>query len=532
MDTPVLTLHGLQEMLAALPPEAVVIGLYVNSTAVTQDEWLNPLAERLRGAGFVTIGICTPGSKGKCRLDGAGTVAVVGPEKIRTLERINIFIISDMDSLNTQYPQASRVLGCAHAFETAADTSLPFQVHMPALLDGWMLSFPLSERSKKWIVDLWSGFIDPAAGFRSTTPFHLIPSGYPRMGVLAQQLREAPEKPDAILYAPIGMESNYELGGNRLKKHGIRIIRTLLNAFPERTVIFRPYKNDLESVEVRTIRDAFANEARFVFDGEAGRIASFARSALLVTDLSHIAKTFAFATLRGAVYFQPWGANAQRHVRWDGGWTTWTYTGLVEACRLALSGAEALRGQIKQRRDELVMPFETALDDIVDIVRDVHKGVTREEWLTIPRDASTTPQSEATILHNIVRQYSPSIPFASATAALFNNRESPLLAAFALHSGLAMIPDRVLTWSPYLNNVVAGLLGLEDYPCVYYRDIDPEDVCRLYSLAILAAFRRNDPAGVGLAEALLESFNAFRKASSTAGAEAAFILPAQLQGNA
>lgn len=509
------TLHSLQEMLATVPADALVVGLYIHSTEVSQDEWLNPLARRLQDAGFVTIGLCTPQSVGKCRLDAASTLAVLEPEEVQHLERINVFIISESDSLNIRYPATAKILGCLRAFEKALDTSLPFQVPLAALLDGLLISFPLSERSRTLIAELWTGFTNPAVTRRGATPFHIIPVGYPRMGVLAEQLRQTTDKAEAIVYAPIAMKTNPELEGNRLKKHGGRIIRVLLSSFPGRTVIFRPYKSDLGSDEVRDIRAAFENEERFVLDAEDSRLSSFARGALLVTDLSHIAKSFSFATLRPAIYFRPWDKNAKKYAEWAGGWTTWTYSGLVEACRLGLEGGDALRERIRHKRDSLVMPFETALDDIAGLIRDFYEDRPRDPWLTIPRDSSVPVQGERQILRTIARHYAPALPFTAAAAAVFNNQDSPLLAACALHCGLVMTPDTALHLSPDLRKTLAVLLNREDFSCPRYRDIDPEDVRQLYSRAMLAMLRHHDRDGAIIAESLLRHFNEFCQGTAT-----------------
>ncbi len=62
---------SINEELSILPDAALRIGLFIHNTDVSQDEWLNPLAAYLKSRGFVTIGITTPASSGKCDLSEA-----------------------------------------------------------------------------------------------------------------------------------------------------------------------------------------------------------------------------------------------------------------------------------------------------------------------------------------------------------------------------------------------------------------------------------------------------------------------------
>ena len=497
-------MQSLRAALAALPADVLVVAFYIHSTNVSPHIWRNPLAARVRAAGHVTVGICTPKGAEDARLE-ADYTAIIAERDLSPLTRVNVVIISDMDGGNAIYPPTAKVLGCIHAFSAFHDPALSWHVFESSRLDGWLMPFPLSESDKNAIRALWTGFTSPDAACRKGRHFHLIPVGYPGMAVLAQGLRAHAREPDAIVYAPVGRHSYPDCGGNRLKCHGVRLVRSLLGAFPDLRVIFRPYKTDLESDEVKEICATFAGEPRFVPDTHPGREFAFAHGALLVTDLSHIAQTFAFSTLRPALYFHPWLKRKQRRTSWLGGFTAYSYTGLVQAARLCLENTREWQQRIRTERSRLTMPFDTALDDIAGFLREFYEDAPRAEWLTIERDDALV-QRETALLARLLDQPHDVLPNLAAAALMCNNPQSPLLTAFALHAGRKHIPKEVLYFQPAIERAAGTLLG-RTFACRHYEDVDAEDVRTLYSLALLEMFKKNDADGVAFVEELLNAFN-------------------------
>ena len=58
--------ESLNAALSTLPENAFTVAFFISNTNVSQDEWLNPLADYLGRNGFATIGIKTPESENKC----------------------------------------------------------------------------------------------------------------------------------------------------------------------------------------------------------------------------------------------------------------------------------------------------------------------------------------------------------------------------------------------------------------------------------------------------------------------------------
>lgn len=548
--TKIYGLQNLQQTLSALSPDVFVVAFYVNNTNVSQDIWMNPLAARMRAAGYLTVAICTPQNVDRVRIE-ADIAAVVAETDFTPISRVNIIIISDMDTRNAIYPLTTKILGCRHAFSVAQDNNLPWSTAESAGLDGWMVPFPLSADMRTGISELWTGFTTPA-GTRRRGNFHIIPVGYPGLAVLAEQLRAHKSEPDSIVYAPVERASYPDYGGNRLQRYGVRTVRTLLNSFPDYRVIFRPYKLDLDSPEVGEICAAFTDEPRFLLDTSPERDFSFARGALLVTDLSHIAWTFAFSTLRPALYFQPWleppqqpiirvlkrlmnsfrpkEKTPQSFVTWECGFSAYSFPALVTAAKDCLEKRDVWQKNLRTRRDRLTMPFDTALDDIVAFTTDLIKDKPHPEWLTIPRDG-TVAQSEAELIRRMLQQPRAPLPNLSASALMCNSPFSPLLAAFALHAGRVIIPETVLYFQDAkpIERAATHLLGKE-LSGTRYKDVDARDVRALYGLAIREMIEKKDADGLAVAEALLKHFNACCEGACTPEFKMAFPIPAPREG--
>lgn len=502
---------SLNGALSTLPASAFTVAFFINNTDTSQDEWLNPLAAYLGQKGFVTIGIKTPNSMDKCNLDSAQYHAVMELDDIPNLSGINVFIISDIDCWQAiRFPDNSRVLGCAHGFEATADTSLPYSIHLGSCIDGYMVPFTLGEKSREMISDLWNGLLNIQEAPRNNPVFQIIPQGYPRLHILSRKIKDMRNKPDSIIYAPQGIVYNLDLGGNRLQKHGKRIIRALLSNFPGLNVIFRPYKTDIGSTEVKEICAVFDKEKRFILDTQPGRAHSFSRGLVLVTDLSHIAQSFAYTTMRGAIYFQPWTNNGPKSKEWSGGHFAYNYTGLVASLKKMLEHSEEWAKRIMNNRNQFVAPFENSFAEIADWLKDFYQGISCENWVTIRRLNQTQIQTIPKTITKIMKQEEPARPLLAATAATYTYKCNPLLYAFAMHTGKAAMSDSNIILPEDIKKNIPILLN-KPFSAQKYKDIDTEDIRRLYGMGLLEMLKENNSDGIHIAENLAGNFENFCK---------------------
>lgn len=497
-----LNMHALIAQLSALPKDAFAVGFYIHNTNISQDEWMNPLALYLHKKGFVTVGIQTPVSIGVSKLEHMDYKAIMEPGEIQYLKRINVFIISDMDCLDS-FPETSKVLGCAHSFEICDHvTALPYQILYMGHLDGWMCPFPLNQQTMRHVHQLYDNFMDYDLLSRTSQYYYIIPTGYPRMCELALQLAQSSVTPDSIIFAPVDIGHNLEMGGERLKNHGKRIIRTLLSCFPQFNVIFRPYKKNLKEPVVQEICDYFANEKRFILDDNHGRFFSFSRGVMLVTDMSHIAKSFTFATRSPSIYFSPWDNTSEKYSYRNGFFRAGSYKCLVKAINQGVANLNEISGEIGEYSDKAVMPFANAFSDVAGWLKDFYNDRPRPDWIAI--DRKNEPASDTRLTARLISQTSLAIPSLSAAALRYSWPHSPLMAAFALHQGMSILPDILY----YLKiNEIAGKICGEHLEFKRYIDTDPYMVRRLYSMALLEKIKARDAEGVFMTEKLLENFN-------------------------
>lgn len=465
--------RDLKAWLDTLPEEKLVVGLYVYDNTTTQDEWLNPLARHLREHGFATIGIVDPSQAQQVELSSADATARIPAPEIPNLERINVFIISDLDSW-INFPSSSRILACCHGTMTKAETCMPCDGSVPANVDGWLCSYPLSPRTREWTSDIMTGFHRPDRIKRKSGNFHIIPCGYPRAGALAEQLAGIPSAPDAIVYAPVGMVMYPDKGGMRVKQHGEALLRVLLQGFPDKKVIFRPYKTDIDREEVKNICAAFSDEKRFLLDTTPQRLLAFSRGEVLITDYSHIGPSFAICTGRPAIVFTPWEEDGEDVAETATGYWVRSYESLLNTVKKAMS--DAAKQRIDRSRKEIAMPVENALAELAALIRDFFEDRPRPDWLTIRRNDWSLLQDEKTLLEKLHRH-----PATSAALFLFRNPESPLLAAAALEDGLRQMPQGYIR---YNIQIPAGrILGKDLSGCRCYSDINEEDIKRLWAMS-------------------------------------------------
>jgi hypothetical protein len=145
----------------------------------------------------------------------------------------------------------------------------------------------------------------------------VVPGGYPHLDH-NMALAAAYDGPvDSIIYAPTLALADYphrELASSF--DAGVRIVRALLARFPEHQVIFRPHPSDLKlyqinrkdgrSVAFQALLDLCEQQPRCVLDDAPGSyMASYNRAAMMVSDTSSTAMTFACATGRPAFFYSP-----------------------------------------------------------------------------------------------------------------------------------------------------------------------------------------------------------------------------------
>ena len=135
----------------------------------------------------------------------------------------------------------------------------------------------------------------------------LVPMGYLRLDQnLAWMRARGLSKKDRIVYAPTVMATPEWRPFCTAYTHAVDIVQSLLRAFPDDIVVFRPHPHSVEAPEVRAAIQSLQGVARVEIDLDAADyMKNYARAKLLVTDISGTAYTFAFTTLAPVLFVSP-----------------------------------------------------------------------------------------------------------------------------------------------------------------------------------------------------------------------------------
>lgn len=504
-DRAQLDFAALQQELSALPQDKFVVCFYDRNGKHGQIEWMDALAARLRERGFVTVGLTSPGHSGKMRFGATDYTAQVDTALLEELNRINVFIVTDEDRYFS-FPAASRVLGVLHGtLNLVGDSHLGGFIHNMPRLDGWLCPFVLSEKSKKMIRKLWTGFVSPAFSWRKSPLFQIITAGYPRLALLKQRLDAIRIEPDSILYAPAYEMESQDMWGRNQSRDALPVVDALLKAFPEYKVIYRPHVTNIHHSAVETVKLVYADEPRFILDENPEREPVFARSSLLITNVSLIRKSFSYSTLRPAICYQPEQEIAGVNKFEDGAFVTASLDNLIATVKYCLDNKEELRNRIENYRNEVMPPPESAFDDIANLLEDFYHDKPVANSVAIRRVLPPYYHREIQIIAHIrevERENAFEAAIAAAVATGFN-RNIRLLAAFGLHTCYLLTPDM------YFYDLDARVCR-EFYGAAFssrrYGDIDPQYIIKLYKDAIVEYEANEDRIGWKFAKGLLEEF--------------------------
>ena len=146
----------------------------------------------------------------------------------------------------------------------------------------------------------------------------IIPGGYLHLDENIQQHNDYSGPVDSIIYAPTLALADYphcELASSI--QDGPLILQTLLENFPQYNIIFRPHPSDLRLAEInrqderglafKQSLELCLSHPRCILDDNPGDyMDSYNRSAMMVSDTSSTAMTFAFTTGKPVIFYTPY----------------------------------------------------------------------------------------------------------------------------------------------------------------------------------------------------------------------------------
>lgn len=449
-----------------------------------QDRWMDALAAVLRKRGYYTIALVSIQCVGDALLTNTDASFRVDRDELVNLKGIQVFIISDTDCW-IPYPQESRILANSHALLDNLDGPDP-EAYLAAHVDGYIWhTLPAQERRER-IIDFWTGFVSPGYNYRKDTPFYIMPIGDMALAQEMRQLRERAIVPDAILYAPGEVKFLPAPANKRIRQYTRELISYLLKEFPDFRIIFRPASPDSGNPGVKALAEEFAGESNFILDQDPDRDLSFARAAIVITDISGIEHDFAFTTLRGAISYQPWRTEGIGMTETDCGYMTATLADLGNTVRQLYSDREKVAARLLRLRKERLAKPESAFEDVADSLEDFHALRARPEWITIERRDDFAEPFDFQLVRKILDIERRDLRAWTALRAFsYHNPKNPLLAAFAFHMAVLhlparpIIPDQKRELACLLNSPVAikkmAEIPLELIRGLYHRSLHIRD---------------------------------------------------------
>jgi CDP-glycerol glycerophosphotransferase (TagB/SpsB family) len=223
----------------------------------------------------------------------------------------------------------------------------------------------------------------------------LIPGGYPKMDASLRQATNlrAPEK--VITYAPTpNKDDEDETGWKKFMSvnvAGPAIVARLAQDFPDYQIVYKPYAEERPDT-VRAVTEAGRRFPNFTVDHCGSQYqALYARTALLVSDISSTAYTFAFTTLRPVLFFSPNEAELQAYARQLGGdpycdsrmrvgAIATRIEELSEKVRGLLANAQAVRASIGRLRDDTMFQVGRSAAYLVEQMPFILEGRRHPDW--------------------------------------------------------------------------------------------------------------------------------------------------------
>ena len=217
----------------------------------------------------------------------------------------------------------------------------------------------------------------------------LIQGGYSKLDQNIRLFKKYKKEDKILIHAPTVVDPDVE-DYACLPQHSEIIIDTLLDNFPDYKVIFRPHPHTLKTQAVSRIVDKHRDESRFMFDNNASfYMSNYAKSALMVTDFSGTAFTYAFTTLRPVVFFSHNETAFQKafegyHYIQDRnkvGAVAQNTEELVKHIKSLLKKDNGFKVKIKKYRDSLIYNLGHSEDYFVENIKFILNDQKHESWI-------------------------------------------------------------------------------------------------------------------------------------------------------
>ena len=233
----------------------------------------------------------------------------------------------------------------------------------------------------------------------------IIPAGYMSLDSLSSYSAENKTDEARIIYAPtLSIEAWKEF--TSIEPCGGEIMLSLLRAFPNHKIIFRPHPHEKETV-IQPILDKVTKYPNFEYDDcKHSYIQQYSRSQLMVSDLSSTAYTYPLATLNPIVFYS-W--NEEELLKFDEGNQNGYLAdrskvgAIAENCDQLITKIESLLSEkhiwskkIRAYKKQLIFNPDNADNYLAQHIDHIIQGTPCDEWNYYSRKKAAVriPQTE------------------------------------------------------------------------------------------------------------------------------------------
>lgn len=230
----------------------------------------------------------------------------------------------------------------------------------------------------------------------SRWPKFIINGGYIKLDRCIEYFNANKREEKTLIYAPTVVDEFFE-DIVSLPEHGEAIVRALLKNFPSYTIIFRPHPHTVKLSCVRQIITCFENNPRFVFDGNTSYIDNYSRSAVMVSDMSGTAFTYAFMTLRPVVFFshnEKLALDKNSDVRYfldrhEIGEISQNTDEMVSKVRNCLQNQQEYEDKIRKFREQGISNIGHAEEYLADSIDKIIEGTAQDSWTKMEENSNS-----------------------------------------------------------------------------------------------------------------------------------------------
>ena len=292
------------------------------------------------------------------------------------------------------------------------------------------------------------------AGKRLAKKKCIIPFGYPSLDEGIKAAAASTKERRNITYAPTPLvgKPHWEPYASA-RTHGPEIITNLLKAFPDRPVVYKPYADELIEITQPVIEagSAFPN---FIHSQTGGHYQDlYAETAVMISDFSGAAYTFAYGQGQPVVFFSPHENQLPEKVarsefcqnRQRVGQVATNPGELVQCVTECLTQADEYTRTIQDTRSSILLNAENSAEYLADRFDHILHGFDHSDWFYFGESHSENRpkplagRDDAWSERNTIS--SERSQQALKQACLFIEKQDSTNALSILNSGITQAPD-------------------------------------------------------------------------------------------